>query len=83
MPFREADLLVSCGRMADSCKKVRFQKYQDSCGRGLKRRFVVDADHKLTQILNPCCSFVMIVTVVSVQFVSHYSGHCLQVSFFT
>ena len=34
-------------------------------------------------ILNPYCSFVMIVTVISVQFVSNYWGHCLQVSFFT
>ena len=48
MPFRKADSLVSCGRMTDSCKKMRFQKYQDIVWTGPKRRFVVAADHKMT-----------------------------------
>ena len=35
-PLWRADSLVSCGRKADSYKKnMRFQKYPDSCGRGL------------------------------------------------
>ena len=48
MPFWIADLLVSCGRMVDSCKKNAVSKIAGLCGRGLNWRFVVDADHEMT-----------------------------------
>ena len=68
MPFRKADSLVSCGRMTDSCKKMRFQKYQDSCGRGLNVGLLFLQITKSPHTESSLGLFVIIVTVASVQF---------------
>ena len=48
MPFWIVDLLVSCGRMPDSCKKKAVSKIARFVWTGPKPAFVFDADHKMT-----------------------------------